>query len=370
MYRKINALAIIIGLVAIFAFTIIDKFPAQIQQLLCNPSPGSWRMLDSENWQISQATINAQIIWQKTDTGDNPADLDGVVYNGLATTNGTVAYIRENIQKAQFPCNNSQTELIAYDSNTGEKIWRRELFSGTARPYPLSDGFLLIDNGAAVKLSIKDGVEQWRLRYDELPLRSIRQVYESGDYLDIVSHIGIHQLNKLDGKLLKTINNDNLLAFYGDYMVKVTNRNHLHLMNLDSISAHEVTDYLSHSHQLDQGAYPDWPVIQRQGNYLIISFRDQEVEVYRIDTGKQLWLKASSITGISRLMDNTIIIYHSNQLSLYDLETGAENGVVTLKRVEESLPYTDYPNVTMTTAENIVVLNFLDLHELIAIKMG
>jgi hypothetical protein len=364
VHKRAWVFALIIGLIAVFVFIIVAKFPTQIQQLLCSPNNGD--VVNSTNWQISQSTINAQIIWQKADMGDSPADLDGAVRNGLVASNGIVAYIRENIQIGQFPCNNSKAEFIAFNSGTGAEKWRHEVFYG--RPYPLTDGFLLIDNSAAVKLSAKDGAEQWHLNYDELPLRSIRQVYESDNDLDVVSHLGIHQLNKLDGRLVKTIDNDNLLAFYGDYMVKVINGNQLQLRNLDNISAHEVSANLSNSHQLEQGAYPDWPVIQRQGNYLVLSFRDQEIEVYRIDTGKQLWIKASSITGVPRIMGNKIIIYDSNQLYLYDLETGEEIGIVTLKRVG-GLTDVAYPNVTMTTDGNVVVLNFLDLHELIAIKL-
>lgn len=359
MYRQNRYWLRFVSVIAFISiFYLIAKFEPQIRQAICGSNNINNGQTAEAHWGIIESSVNAQVIWQK----ENPQFADSS-RSDLVAAHGVVVQKQEIIRSGTFPCNDSRLEFIAYDVGTGQEQWRLNPQYATSRLYPLENGFLLVNNASAAKIESQTGAEDWEISDTDLPLRSIRQVYDAGDFLYVVSHVGLHQIDNQSGEVLKTVGNGSLMAFYGDYTIESLTSGQSSVKHLANKTFGDFAADASFSLAFGGWAAGEQFISQRFGDFLIVTDAVGSVGVYRLSTGEFIW-RADHLNSAPLLLNNAIIFCDRNLINIYELESGQDLGVIRLSNGDNSVQ-----SSTCAATSNTLLINFADTGTLIAVRI-
>jgi len=175
-------------------------------------------LVDVDTWQITEASLTADIKWQKAETTSRPIVHLGSPNTGIVATDDTVLYWQID---GPLACDNSPI-VAAFETSTGQEQWRYRPADGiTTEMFAVQDGFILLNVSSITKVD-EAGLELWKQDARQtVPFREFRTMFEVGNSLYFPTQFGtMYEISNSTGELLSVIDANNVIAFWGDYVVR------------------------------------------------------------------------------------------------------------------------------------------------------
>jgi outer membrane protein assembly factor BamB len=336
----------------------------------CNLNSGFFT--DTDMWNISHNTIPVEILWQKSEVRTRPNFHLGSPNTGLVASKDIVVYWQPT---GVSSCD--QTPFVAgFDTQTGVERWRYRPLDGiVTKVFLVKDGFILLNTSSITKLD-SAGKIVWQNSFQEtIPYRAFTTMYEVGSFIFLPALYGkIYEFSVDTGDLIQTIDDYNVMGFWGDYALFKVADNELQLRTLDSESEILYTIQLPNSIFQNTPLNPIFPFVKRDGDILFLFFEGSRVEAYNFFTGKLLWQNEVPMYGTPAFVGNFLAIYRLDQtLEIHDPATGNIVASTELKQDQANSlanTYTSSPfSIWITGNSDTVFIRQIDELELLALKL-
>ncbi len=328
-------------------------------------------MVDVDTWQITEASLTADIKWQKVEPTSRPIVHLGSPNTGILATDDSVLYWQID---GTLECDNSPI-VAAFETSTGQEQWRYRPNDGiTTEIFTVHDGFILLNVSSITKLD-EAGLELWKQDARQtVPFREFKTMFEVGNSLYFPTQFGeIYEISNSTGELLHVIKSDNVIAFWGDYALVEIDNNQLELQQWNGTITPVYT--LSFPNEIFNNVElnPIFPFARRYGDILFLFFDSTRVEAHDFLTGDLLWSIEEPIHSVPAFVGDFLAVFRLNDsIEIRELPTGDVIGQIQISHNVEGSTSTDSDRYSIWIAGNSdnLFVRHLDTLELIAIELS
>jgi hypothetical protein len=358
------ALSLASTLIVILVVIFLEFGRAQTQTE-CDATDPTFQNTDS--WQIDASTIDATILWQKTEQRPKATAFVGTPNSGITASQFHVVYmwISEPTTCTRF----DQTELVAFDLHSGDEMWHVKDHMQLFRRISSIDGayILISDDHSVFKLDLAGNII-WE--NSEIPSRSVETAYQLEDSIYVPSWEKIYQMAAETGEITNEFELEHLLGATANYAVLQTNREQLEVLDFkNNVSLFALrTPFIV---DFENAAFNLVPFAESFGNILVTytsSFTPTHIEAYDTTSGESLWSIDSSFYCPPIKLGDSIATYGRNGLQVFGAQDGRLLGQLSLKRTGDE-DVEDLSRVWIAGYGNVVVIYYRDLCELIVLEI-
>jgi hypothetical protein len=348
---------------------------------------------DTSNWYIDDVSESGttRIIWQKSlEKSRREVEVFwGAPNSGVTASDIQLVYFLDNSEQE-----NQLNLLISLSLDDGQELWT---FSGQRDSFPAVDylagfsivepapnGFVFISIDSFLYSLDQDGKLLWE--NESLPSREARSISIVDGKIYVPARSKLHQLSATDGHSISVIDINNLLVFLDDYVVTISGEvnqvdlgkpiirmeefarqnNKITLSEFETgKSLFELT--LAHPYGIADAYFNHVPFVDRVSDRLLVydsAYQPSRIDAYKIPDGNLLWTIQKSFLTTPIIVDDYLITY-SDALEIYDASNGILIERISLSRVDNQKP----ESVWITGHNDIVVINYRDTWELVALKI-
>lgn len=329
-------------------------------------------------WTLRASNSGTQILWQKALEKPDELSLSRLPNSGIVAANNQLVFQ----QGSSISECGDLPSIISFDLMTGNRLW--ELSSANTPNFHYTSyasvfrsiaarekNYVFISGDNFVFDVASDGQINWV--NNVLPSRSLHSIYNTPSAIFLPSYSSVYALSPDTGYISGTIELPDVLGFYGDFAITADVDHHqLKVLNWPS-SQEQFSVKLPPSFDLSVALTNLWPFVDVVGDTLLVYdsyFTPSRIQAYDMKSGEVLWTLEKPLKGFPAFSNDLMFVYDAGGLEIYDLRTGHLNSSVSLiRKVGDNLSASQPTRVWLAAYGNIVVINFRDTGELVAVRI-